>query len=52
MCEPCDVDMAELACLIKPDPGLSFKLLRYINSPGVGLVHKIGTLDQALAVLE
>jgi len=46
-----DVDMAELSGLIKQDPGLSFKLLRYINSPGVGLVHKIGTLDQALVVL-
>lgn len=46
-----DVDMVELAGLIKSDPGLSFKLLRYINSPGVGLVHRIGTLDQALVVL-
>ena len=46
-----DADMAELTRLIKQDPALSFKLLRYINSPGMGLLHKIGTLDQALVVL-
>lgn len=46
-----DMDVAELTRLIKQDPALSFKLLRYINSPGMGLVHKIGTLDQALVVL-
>ncbi|MHB1213538.1 MAG: EAL and HDOD domain-containing protein [Thiobacillus sp.] len=46
-----EVDMAELTRLIKQDPALSFKLLRYINSPGMGLIHKMGTLDQALVVL-
>ncbi len=46
-----DADTAELSRLIKQDPALSFKLLRYINSPGMGSTHKIGTLDQALVVL-
>jgi c-di-GMP phosphodiesterase len=46
-----DAEIAELTALIKQDPALSFKLLRYINSPGMGLIHKIGTLDQALIVL-
>jgi EAL and modified HD-GYP domain-containing signal transduction protein len=46
-----DAEVAELTPLIKQDPALSFKLLRYINSPGMGLMHKIGTLDQALMVL-
>jgi c-di-GMP phosphodiesterase len=46
-----DAEISELTTLIKQDPALSFKLLRYINSPGMGLIHKIGTLDQALIVL-
>jgi EAL and modified HD-GYP domain-containing signal transduction protein len=46
-----DADSAELTALIKQDPALSFKLLRYINSPGMGQLHKIGTLEQALLVL-
>ncbi len=46
-----DAAVAELTALIKQNPALSFKLLRYINSPGMGLMHKISTLDQALMVL-
>jgi EAL and modified HD-GYP domain-containing signal transduction protein len=46
-----DAEAAELTTLIKQDPALSFKLLRYINSPGMGLMHKVGSLDQALIVL-
>jgi c-di-GMP phosphodiesterase len=46
-----DAEVGELATLIKQDPALSFKLLRYINSPGMGLVHQVGTLEQALMVL-
>ena len=44
-------EVAELAALFKQAPALSFKLLRYANSPGVGLTHKVGTLEQALMVL-
>ncbi|MGO9444650.1 MAG: EAL and HDOD domain-containing protein [Thiobacillaceae bacterium] len=46
-----DAEVPELTRLIKQDPALSFKLLRYINSPGIGLTHNIGSLDQALLVL-
>ncbi|MGA7179738.1 MAG: HDOD domain-containing protein [Thiobacillaceae bacterium] len=46
-----DVEVAELTALFKQDPALSFKLLRYINSPGMGLINKVGSLDQALIVL-
>jgi c-di-GMP phosphodiesterase len=47
----CDAEAPELSALIKQDPALSFKLLRYINSPGMGLMHKVGNLEQALIVL-
>lgn len=46
-----DAELAELTAVIKQDPALSFKLLRYINSPGIGLLHKASTLEQALIVL-
>lgn len=46
-----DAGLARLTALFKQDPALSFKLLRYINSPGMGLLHRIGSLDQALLVL-
>ncbi len=36
---------------MKQDPALSFKLLRYVNSPGMGLTQRIGTLDQAVMLL-
>lgn len=36
---------------MKYDPMLSFKLLRYVNSPGAGLLSKVETLDRALIVL-
>lgn len=42
---------AELTALIKQNLALSYKLLRYINSPGMGLLHKVATLEQALVVL-
>lgn len=40
-----------IASSIKYDPMLTFKLLRYVNSPGAGLVTKVETLDRALIVL-
>lgn len=36
---------------LRTEPVLTFKLLRYINSPGVGLQKKIGEISQALLVL-
>jgi EAL and modified HD-GYP domain-containing signal transduction protein len=40
-----------IANAMKYDPMLSFKLLRYVNSPGAGLLTKIDTLDRAMIVL-
>lgn len=37
-------------CLIT-DPILTFKLLRYINSPGMGLQHQVNDIHKALMVL-
>lgn len=37
--------------VIKTDPSLSFKLLRYINSAAIGVRHKISSLRQALVLL-
>lgn len=46
-----DAETSELTSLIKQNLALSYKLLRYINSPGMGLTHKVATLEQALMVL-
>ncbi|HEY9102371.1 EAL and HDOD domain-containing protein [Chitinimonas sp.] len=46
-----DAEPAVIANAIKYDPMLSFKLLRYVNSPGAGLMTKVDTLDRALIVL-
>jgi EAL and modified HD-GYP domain-containing signal transduction protein len=46
-----DAETPELSGLIKQNLALSYKLLRYINSPGMGLLHTVATLEQALAVL-
>lgn len=41
----------ELAATIRLDPVLAYKLLRYINSPAMGLARVIDQIDQALTVL-
>ncbi|QNM96542.1 EAL and HDOD domain-containing protein [Chitinimonas koreensis] len=46
-----EADPMVIAGAMKYDPMLSFKLLRYVNSPGSGLVTKVDTLDRALVVL-
>ena len=46
-----DAETSELTALFKQNLALSYKLLRYINSPGMGLLHKVATLEQALLVL-
>lgn len=46
-----DAEVAELAAVIKQNIALTYKLLRYINSPGMGLTHTIVTPEQALLVL-
>ncbi|MFN3544644.1 MAG: EAL and HDOD domain-containing protein [Thiobacillus sp.] len=44
-------EQPELAAQFRQDPALSVRLLRYVNSPGMGLLNKIGGIEQALMVL-
>lgn len=46
-----DAGLSELSVLIRQDPALTVRLIRYANSPGLGLLQKSGTIDQALMVL-
>ncbi len=46
-----DLDFAELEDLISYDVGISYKLLRYINSPFFTTANKISTTKQALVYL-
>ena len=46
-----DADTAEIAAAMKQDPLLSFRILRYLNSPALGLTHHIDSLAQALVIL-
>ncbi|HET7775903.1 MAG TPA: HDOD domain-containing protein [Azospira sp.] len=41
----------ELALALRQDPVLTFKLLRYINSPAMGLQRQLESIDQALVLL-
>jgi len=41
----------ELAAQFRHDPALSVRLLRYVNSPGMGLMNKVGGIEQALMVM-
>jgi len=40
-----------IADCLRTDPILTFKLLRYINSPGIGLQHKVNELSHALLIM-
>ena len=44
-------EQLELAAQFRHDPVLSVRLLRYVNSPGMGLMNKIGGIEQALMVM-
>ena len=46
-----DAETAEIAAAMKLDPVLSFRILRYLNSPALALTHRIESLDQALIIL-
>jgi EAL and modified HD-GYP domain-containing signal transduction protein len=46
-----DVDNAALAATVRQDAVITYKLLRYINSPFNGLSHEITTIDQCLQLL-
>lgn len=46
-----DAETAEITAAMKCDPLLTFRILRYLNSPALGLNHRIDSLDQALLIL-
>ena len=46
-----DVDYGELVEVLKSDPTLTLKLLKYINSVAMGVRHEITNLRQALALI-
>lgn len=46
-----DAENAEIAEAMKQDPLLAFRILRYLNSPALGLNHPIDSLNQALIIL-
>ncbi len=46
-----DAETAEIVAAMKQDPLLAFRILRYLNSPVLGLNHKIDSLAQALTIL-
>lgn len=46
-----EADLAEIEKVLKTDPTLSFKLLRYINSAGMGLSRTVESFKHALMIL-
>ena len=46
-----DAETAEIVAALKQDPLLAFRILRYLNSPALGLNHRIDSLAQALVIL-
>lgn len=46
-----DPDIDRLSNIIESDVSLSYKLLRLLNSPSIGLVYKIKSIKQAIVLL-
>ncbi len=46
-----EAETAEIAEAMKQDPLLAFRILRYLNSPALGLSRRIDSLGQALVIL-
>ncbi|KAB2917431.1 MAG: HDOD domain-containing protein [Dechloromonas sp.] len=46
-----DAETGEIVAAMKQDPPLAFRILRYLNSPLIGLDHRIESLSQALTIL-
>ena len=46
-----DVEIADLDCIISEDVSLSYKLLRYLNSPLFPIQRPIGSIRQAIAYI-
>lgn len=51
ICRDPGVSAKQLADTITLDPGLSAKILRFVNSPLAGLRSKVGSLQQAVALM-
>ena len=46
-----DAETPEIVSALKHDPLVAFRILRYLNSPALGLNHRIDSLAQALVIL-
>jgi c-di-GMP-related signal transduction protein len=46
-----EADAKDIELMFKRDIALSFKLLRYINSPGFGLASRVDSIRHALSIL-
>lgn len=46
-----DADTSEIADGLKQDPLLTFRILRYLNSPALGLNHHVESINQAITIL-
>lgn len=46
-----DVDMPKISRIIQADVSVSYRLLRYINSPFVGLRSQVSSISQAVVLL-
>ncbi|WP_045213148.1 EAL and HDOD domain-containing protein [Desulfonatronovibrio magnus] len=46
-----DLDLKLISEIIQHDISLSYRLLRYINSPGIGVTHVIKSINQAVTLL-
>ncbi|MBP0049357.1 HDOD domain-containing protein [Marinobacterium sp. AK62] len=46
-----DVEMADIRALIERDPGLTYKLLRLVNSSAFGLQRKVSSIQETLVYL-
>lgn len=46
-----DAENEEIANGLKQDPLLTFRILRYLNSPALGLTHRIESINQAITIL-
>ena len=46
-----DIDYGDLVEVLKSDPSLTLKLLKYINSVSMGVRHEVTNLRQALALI-
>ena len=46
-----DAEIPELSSALKQDPVLTYRILRYLNSPAIGLSREITSIDHALIVL-